>query len=91
MSEAIESNMNEMMAGDGSGLALPPAFVFVNTKSHRKYKKNNDKVDGRTKGAKTMLSRINKRKMKKNPKKSNQIKSFLDVLAQLEKLILLIK
>ena len=54
-----------MMAGDGSGLALPPAFVFVNTKSHRKYKKNNDKVDGRTKGAKTMLSRINKRKMKK--------------------------
>ena len=65
MSEAIESNMNEMMAGDGSGLALPPAFVFVNTKSHRKYKKNNDKVDGRTKGAKTMLSRINKSKMKK--------------------------
>ena len=65
MSEATESNMNEMMAGDGSGLALPPAFVFVNTKSHRKYKKNNDKVDGRTKGAKTMLSRINKRKMKK--------------------------
>ena len=65
MSEATESNINEMMAGDGSGLALPPAFVFVNTKSHRKYKKNNDKVDGRTKGAKTMLSRINKRKMKK--------------------------
>ena len=65
MSEATESNINEMMAGDGSGLALPPAFVFVNSKSHRKYKKNNDKVDGRTKGAKTMLSRINKRKMKK--------------------------
>ncbi len=65
MSEATESNMNEMMAGDGSGLSMPPAFVFVNTKSHRKYKKNNDKVDGRTKGAKTMLSRINKRKMKK--------------------------
>ena len=54
-----------MMAGDGSGLALPPAFVFVNTKSHRKYKKNNDKVDGRTKGAKTMLSRIQKRKKMK--------------------------
>ena len=65
MSEATESNMNEMMAGDGSGLALPPAFVFVNTKKHRQYKKNNDKVDGRTKGAKTLLSRINKRKMKK--------------------------
>ena len=32
MSKAVESNLNEMMAGDGSGLALPPAFVFVNTK-----------------------------------------------------------
>jgi len=50
-------------AGDGSGLALPPAFVFVNTKKHRTYKKNN-KVDGRTTGAKNLMSRINKRKMK---------------------------
>ena len=64
MSEATESNLNEMMAGHGSGLALPPAFVFVNTKKRRTYK-NSDKVDGRTKGAKSMLSRITKRKKMK--------------------------
>jgi hypothetical protein len=65
MSEQIESNLNEMMAGNGAGLAMPPSFVFVNTKKHRKYKKNNqDKVDGRTSGAKSMLSRITQRKMK---------------------------
>lgn len=65
MSEQIESNLNEMMAGNGAGLSMPPAFVFVNTKKHRKYKKNNqDKVDGRTSGAKSMLSRISQRKMK---------------------------
>jgi len=52
------------MAGDGSGLSLPPAFVFVNTKKKRTYK-NSDKVDGRTKGAKSMLSRITKRKKMK--------------------------
>ena len=65
MSKAIESNIKEESntAGDGSGLALPPAFVFVNTKKHRTYKKNN-KVDGRTKGAKNLMSRIQKRKMK---------------------------
>ena len=62
MSEGTESNLNEMMAGDGSGLSMPPAFVFVNTKKRRK--KSVDKVDGRTSGAKSMLSRINKRKMK---------------------------
>jgi hypothetical protein len=64
MSEATESNLNEMMAGDGSGLAMPPAFVFVNTKKRRTYK-GKDSVDGRTKGAKQMLSRINKRKKMK--------------------------
>ena len=40
--------MNEMInsAGDGSGLQLPPAFVMVNPRQHRKYKKaNQDKVD----------------------------------------------
>ena len=59
--------MNEMIngAGDGSGLQLPPAFVMVNPKQHRKYKKGNqDKVDGRTKGARSLFDRINKRKMK---------------------------
>lgn len=64
MSKVTESNLNEMMAGDGSGLSLPPAFVFVNTKKKRTYK-NSDKVDGRTKGAKSMLSRITKRKKMK--------------------------
>ena len=33
--------MNEMMAGDGSGLALPPAFVFVNTAKKKKNLKKN--------------------------------------------------
>ncbi len=66
MSEGTESNLNEMMAGDGSGLALPPAFIFVNTKKRRTYgKKGNDSVDGRTTGAKKMLSRITKRKKMK--------------------------
>ena len=66
MSKAIEPNINEEInsAGDGSGVALPPAFVFVNTKKHRTYKSNNTKVDGRTKGAKNLMSRIQKRKMK---------------------------
>lgn len=64
MSEATESDLNEMMAGDGSGLAMPPAFVFVNTKKRRTHKKS-DKVDGRTTGAKSMLSRITKRKKMK--------------------------
>ena len=65
MSETSESNLNEMMAGDGAGLALPPSFVFVNPRSARRYKKaNQDSVDGRTKGARQLLSRINKRKMK---------------------------
>jgi len=67
MSEGTESNLNEMInaAGDGSGLALPPAFVMVNPKQHRKYKKGNqDKMDGRTKGARALFSRIQRRKMK---------------------------
>ena len=65
MSKESESNLNEMTAGDGSGLALPPAFVFVNPRQHRKYKKGNqDKVDGRTKGARSLFDRIQKRKMK---------------------------
>lgn len=68
MSKTTEPIMNEMInsAGDGSGLQLPPAFVLVNPKQHRKYKKNNaDKIDGRTKGAKNLLSRISRRKQMK--------------------------
>ena len=66
MSKTTESNINEMInsAGDGSGLQLPPAFVMVNPRQHRKYKKNNEKVDGRSKGAKDLFSRIQRRKMK---------------------------
>ncbi len=54
-----------MKAGDGSDLQLPPAFVMINPRQHRRYKKNNEKVDGRTSGAKDLMSRINTRKMKK--------------------------
>ena len=66
MSEKSESNLNEMInnAGDGSGLQLPPAFVMINPRQHRKYKKGNEKVDGRTKGARSLFDRIQKRKMK---------------------------
>ena len=64
MSEKSESNLNEMIAGNGSTLQLPPAFVMVNPRQHRKYKKGNDKVDGRTKGARSLFDRIQKRKMK---------------------------
>ena len=54
-----------MKAGDGSSLQLPPAFVVVNPRQHRRYKKGNqDQVDGRTSGAKDLISRISKRKMK---------------------------
>ena len=65
MSKAIELNIKEEInsAGDGSGLQLPPAFVTVQPRQHRTYKKNN-KVDGRTSGAKALFSRIQKRKMK---------------------------
>ena len=65
MSEKFEPNMNEMMAGDGSTLQLPPAFVMVNPRQHRRYKKaNQDKVDGRSKGARALFNRIQRRKMK---------------------------
>jgi len=73
MSKKSESNLNEMMAGDGSGLQLPPAFVMVNPRQHRKYKKNNqNKVDGRTSGARSLFDRIQKRKMKE------QVESQID-------------
>jgi len=58
-------NISEMVAGDGGSLALPPAFVFVNPKQHSQIKKSNqDKVDGRSKGARNLLNRIQRRKMK---------------------------
>ena len=70
MSETTETNLkNEEInsAGDGSGLQLPPAFVLVNPRQHRRYKSNNERpVDGRTKGARDLFSRINRRKMKEH-------------------------
>jgi len=68
MSKTVKSNLNEMInsAGDGSRLQMPPAFVFVNPKQHRKYKKSNqDFIDGRSKGAKSLFSRISRRKKMK--------------------------
>ena len=69
--------MNEMInsAGDGSGLQLPPAFVMVNPRQHHKYKKNNETVDGRTKGAKDLFSRIQRRKMTGTKKEHTEIES----------------
>ena len=64
MSKKSKHDMNEMVAGDGSSLQLPPAFVMVNPRQNRKYKKGNDKVDGRTKGARALFNRIQTRKMK---------------------------
>ena len=76
MSKITKSNMNEMInsAGDGSGLQLPPAFVMVNPRQHRRYKKNNERVDGRSKGAKDLFSRIQRRKMKEE--KETQILEY---------------
>jgi hypothetical protein len=68
MSKTTEPIITEMInsVGDGSGLQLPPAFVLVNPKQHRQYKKNNtDYIDGRSKGAKKLLSRISRRKKMK--------------------------
>ncbi len=73
MSKTFKSNLTEFInnIGNGSNLQLPPAFVLVNPKQHRRYKKSNQtKVDGRTKGAKNLLSRINRRKMKNQVEES---------------------
>ena len=49
-----------------AGVELPPSVVVITPRKHRQWKKNNNDsfVDGRSKGAKTLLSRINRRKMK---------------------------
>lgn len=49
-----------------AGVELPPSVVVVTPRKHRQWKKNNKDsfVDGRSKGAKSLLSRINRRKMK---------------------------
>ena len=49
-----------------AGVELPPSVVVIQPRKHKQWKKNNKDsfVDGRSKGAKTLLSRINHRKMK---------------------------
>jgi YD repeat-containing protein len=67
MSETSNTTMNEMMAGDGSSLALPPAFVFVNTAKKKKNlkKTKDDKIDGRKKSAKKLIQRVMSRRTTK--------------------------
>ena len=68
MSKGTKPNIEEMInsAGDGSGLQLPPAFVMVNPRQHRAYKKGNENIDGRSKSARSLFDRIQKRKMKED-------------------------
>lgn len=67
MSETSKTTMNEIMAGDGFSLALPPAFVFVNTaKKKKNLKKTKDeKIDGRKKSARKLIQRVMSRRKTK--------------------------
>jgi len=75
MSETSKTTVNEMMAGDGSSLALPPAFVFVNTaKKKKNLKKTKDeKIDGRKKGAKKLIQRVMSRRKTKMSEENKEI------------------
>jgi hypothetical protein len=74
MSETSQTTMNEMMAGDGSGLALPPAFVFVNTKKKKNLKKSKDeKIDGRKKSARKLIQRVMSRRKTKMSEENMEI------------------
>lgn len=74
MSETSQTTVNEMMAGDGSGLALPPAFVFVNTKKKRNLKKTKDeKIDGRKKVARKLIQRVMSRRKTKMSEENKQV------------------
>lgn len=75
MSETSQTTMNEMMAGDGSSLALPPAFVFVNTaKKKKNLKKTKDeKIDGRKKSAKKLIQRVMSRRTTKMSEENKEI------------------
>jgi hypothetical protein len=76
--------MNEMMAGDGSGLALPPAFVFVNTKKKKNLKKTKmEKLDGRKKSARNLIKRVMSRRTSKMSEESKEIIS--EVISDTEK------
>jgi F0F1-type ATP synthase membrane subunit b/b' len=76
MSETSKTTMNEMMAGDGSSLALPPAFVFVNTNKKKKSKWKGDKpdkIDGRKKGARKLIQRVMSRRKTKMVEDNREI------------------
>lgn len=74
MSETSQTTVNEMMAGDGSGLALPPAFVFVNTKKKKNLKKNKDeKLDGRKKSARKLIQRVMSRRKTKMSEENKEV------------------
>jgi hypothetical protein len=75
MSETSQTTVNEMMAGDGSSLALPPAFVFVNTaKKKKNLKKTKDeKIDGRKKSAKKLIQRVMTRRKTKMSEENMEI------------------
>lgn len=77
--------MNEMMAGDGSSLALPPAFVFVNTAKKKKNlkKTKDDKIDGRKKSAKKLIQRVMSRRKPKMSEEMN--KEILEAVSETEK------
>jgi hypothetical protein len=83
MSKESQTNLNEMTAGDGSGLALPPAFVFVNTKKKRVYKRNDDvKIDGRKKSARKLVKRILTNRTKRKGKMSEENISVISEAGQ---------
>ena len=75
MSETSQTTMNEMMAGDGSSLALPPAFVFVNTAKKKKNlkKAKDEKLDGRKKSAKKLIQRVMSRRKTKMSEENKEI------------------
>ena len=85
MSKTSNPTMNEMMAGDGSGLALPPAFVFVNTaKKKKNLKKTKDeKIDGRKKSAKKLIQRVMSRRTTKMSEENKEI--IAEVVSDTEK------
>jgi len=85
MSETSQTTVNEMMAGDGSSLALPPAFVFVNTaKKKKNLKKTKDeKLDGRKKSAKKLIQRVMSRRKTKMSEENKEIIS--EVTSETEK------
>jgi hypothetical protein len=86
MSKTSQTNINEMMAGDGASLCLPPAFVFVNTKKRKKIWHNlmPEKIDGRKKSAKNLIKRIISRRKSKVSEEYDQIKEVVKVLKKMK-------